>query len=177
MKINCKKIILLYFIYLFVFCHTNWAIAKDVLPIPDLEGRVTDKTNTLSSIEREEITKLLSEYEKETTHQIGVLLIQTLNGESIESYSLRVANSWQLGQKGVDNGVLVALVMKERKIRIELGYGMEKYISDAQANSIIVNTMVPSFKEGNFAQGLKDGLQQIMDKARNFVVPTIDNKK
>jgi uncharacterized protein len=177
MKINHKKIIPLCLICLFAFFSTSLAIANDVLPVPNLEGRVTDKTNTLSTIDREEITKLLSEYEKETTHQIGVLLIQTLNGESLESYSLRVVNSWQLGQKGVDNGVLLTLVMKERKIRIELGSGMEKYISDAQAKSIIVDTMVPSFKKGNFAKGLKDGLLQIMDKARNFVVPTIDNKR
>lgn len=176
MRNNRKEIISFNFICLLVFLSTSLAIANNVLPTPKLEGRVTDKTNTLSSFERDEITKILNEYENETTHQIGVLIIPSLNGETIESYSLRVANSWQLGHKGVDNGVLVTLAMKERKVRIELGYGMQKYISDAQAKSIIINSMVPSFKIGAFAKGLVDGLQEIMDKARDFVVPLTDIK-
>lgn len=163
-----KNIVLFYFLLFVCFVNTTSVIADEHLPIPKIEGRVTDQTNTLSSKDREEITKLLRDYEKVTTHQIGVLIIPTLNGESIESYSLRVANSWKLGHKGVDNGVVVTLAMKERKVRIELGRGMEKYISNSKAKSIIVNSMIPAFRKYDYSKGLKDGLQQIMTEARKF---------
>jgi len=112
----------------------------------------------------------LANYERETSHQIGVLLIPTLSGESIESFSLRVANSWKLGQKGLDNGILVTLAMEERAVRIELGLGMERFISNAAAQSIIKNSMVPAFRRGDYAGGLHAGLEQLMSEGRRFVV-------
>jgi uncharacterized protein len=90
---------------------------------------------------------LLADYHRETHQQLVVLTIPTLSGEPLETYSLRVANTWGLGYKGFDNGILVLLALQERKVRIELGKGMERYISDAQAGSIIEESMVPAFRK------------------------------
>jgi uncharacterized membrane protein YgcG len=111
---------------LFVFA--SFGGAADRQAVPRLDGRVTDVANMSSGPDRERLSGLLARYERETFHQIGVLLIPTLSGETIETYSLRVANSWKLGQKGLDNGILVTMAMKERAIRIELGVGFERFI-------------------------------------------------
>lgn len=139
--------------------------------VPPLQGPVTDYANVLSQADRERLTSMLARYERETSHQIAVLLIPTLSGERIESFSLRVANSWGLGQKDADNGVLVTLAMKEREVRIELGSGMEKLISNATVQTIIQNSMVPAFRKGHYAAGLQAGLDQLMKEGRKFVLP------
>jgi len=139
--------------------------------IPPLQGRVTDLANVLSPEDQDRLEAKLARYEQETSHQLAVLLVPTLSGESIEAFSLRVANAWALGHKGIDNGILVTLAMKERSVRIELGLGMEKYISDESAKSIIDGVMVPAFGKGDYAGGLEAGLDQLMEQGRRFVVP------
>lgn len=139
--------------------------------VPPLEGRVTDLADVLSPAERDRLERMLAGYEEETSHQIAVLLVSTLAGEDIDAFSLRVANTWGLGQKGIDNGVLVTLAMKERAVRIELGFGMEKYISNETAKSIIDGVMLPAFRKGDYAGGLEAGLEQLMGLGRRFVVP------
>lgn len=153
-----------------LFLFAPFSGAADGQPVPRLEGRVTDVARVLSEADRERISDLLARYERETSHQIGVLLIPTVSGEKIESFSLRVANSWKLGQKGLDNGILVTMAMKERAVRIELGVGMERFISNATAQSIINNSMVPAFRKGDYAGGLQAGLEQLMREGRRFVV-------
>ena len=138
--------------------------------VPKLEDRITDTANVLSEPDRKRLTEMLARYERETFHQIAVLTIPSLLGESIESFSLRVVNSWGIGHKDFDNGILVTLAMKERKIRIELGLGMEKYITNATAQLIIQNSMVPAFRKGDYAGGLESGLKQLMKEARKFVI-------
>jgi uncharacterized protein len=145
-------------------------VAADALPVPALKDRVNDTAGVLTAAERERLSGLLGQYERETYHQLAVLTIPTLSGEPLEAYSLRVANTWGLGIKGFDNGILVLLAMKERKVRIELGKGMERYISDAQTKAIIDDSMVPAFKKGDFAGGLQNGLQRLMAEARKYVV-------
>ena len=83
--------------------------------VPQLKGRVTDVAKVLSDTDRERLTDMLRSYEEETSHQIAILIIPTLSSENIESFSLRVANSWGLGHKDINNGILVTLAMKERK--------------------------------------------------------------
>ncbi len=149
-------------------------VAADYQSIPQLEGRVTDVANVLSVADRDRLAKTLARYEQETSHQFAVLLIPTLSEESIESFSLRVAKAWGLGQKGLNNGILVTLAMKERMVRIELGLGMERYISNEFAQSIITNTMGPAFRKGDYAGGLQAGLEQLMKEGRQFVVTPTD---
>jgi uncharacterized protein len=138
--------------------------------VPKLTGRVNDTANVLSNSDRARLTDILSKYEQETHHQIAVLTIATLGDEPIETFSLRTFNAWGLGFKGVDNGILVTLAMKEKRVRIELGKGMQRFISDADANLIIDKEMTPAFSKGNFSTGLERGLERLMDEGRRFVV-------
>ena len=138
--------------------------------VPKLEDRITDTANVLSAPDRKRLVEILVRYERETRHQIAVLTIPSLLGESIESFSLRVANSWRIGHKDFNDGILVTLVMKERKVRIELGLGMEKFITNATAQSIIETSMIPAFRKNDYAGGLERGLEQLMKEARKFVI-------
>ena len=138
--------------------------------VPKLEDRITDTANVLSASDRRRLVEILARYEHETFHQIAVLTIPSLRGESIESFSFRVANSWAIGHKDFNDGILVTLAMKERKIRIELGLGMEKFITNATAQSIIETSMVPAFRKNDYAGGLESGLKQLMKEARKLVI-------
>ncbi len=138
--------------------------------VPKHEGWINDTANVLSSPERNRLSDILSRYQQETHHQLAVLTVPTLSGESIETFSLRVANTWGLGYKGLDNGILVTLAMKERRVRIELGKGMNRYISDSTAQSIVSTSMTPAFAKGDFSGGLEAGLSRLMQEARSFVV-------
>lgn len=159
-------------LFLFAAC----ALAADQ-PVPRLEARVTDVAKVLSDADRKRLSGMLTSYERETSHQIAVLLVPGLSGESIESFSLRVLNAWKLGQqRGLDNGILVALAMEEKLIRIELGAGMKKYISSAAAQSIIHDSMLPAFRKDDFAGGLHAGLQELMKQGRKFVVSPAERK-
>jgi uncharacterized protein len=153
-----------------------WAVAdgEESKWVPKLDGWVNDTANVLSDLDRKRLADMLSRYHEETFHQLVVLTVPTVSGEGIESFSVRVANSWQLGYKGLDNGILVTLAMKERTVRVELGKGMERYISDATVKSIIDSSMTPAFAHGDIAGGLERGLNRLMDEARRFVVKTSD---
>jgi uncharacterized protein len=146
------------------------AFATHAQPVPPHTGWVTDTAAVFSEPDRTRLSKLLADYHRGTHHQFAVLTVATLSGESIEAFSQRVANTWGLGYKGHDNGVLLTLAMKEQRVRIELGKGMERYINNAQAQSIIDDTMVPAFKKGDFAGGIEAGLGRLMTLARKFVV-------
>jgi uncharacterized protein len=150
------------------------AIADGERPVPPLEGRITDTARVLLPSDRDRLANMLARYEYETTHQIAVLIVPRLSGESIEAFSLRVANAWGLGQKGLNNGVLVAVAIEERAVRIEVGLGIRRYISDAMAQSIIDSAIVPGFRRGDYAGGLQSGLERLMKEGRRFVVTPAD---
>ena len=138
--------------------------------IPRLEGRVVDVAKVLSEGDRKRISDMLTSYERETSHPIAVLVVPALKGEAIEAYAAQVVKAWNLGQPRLDNGILVALSMEEKLIRIEIGKGMEKYIPPTRARSIIDKLMLPAFRKGDFAGGLDAGLQELMKEGRKFVV-------
>jgi uncharacterized membrane protein YgcG len=138
--------------------------------VPVHTGWVNDNANILTKSDQEHLSDMLRNYQDETHHQIAVLTVTSLEGEPIGSFSLRTANTWGLGLKGIDNGILVTLAMKERMVRIELGKGMENFISHSDAEVIIDTEMAPAFAKGNFSQGLELGLRRLMDQARRFVV-------
>jgi uncharacterized protein len=98
------------------------------------------------------------------------LTIASLGGEKIEALSLKTANAWRLGNKGFDDGILVILAMKEHRARIEVGKGMQRFISDADAKRTLDTEMTPPFSRGDIAGGLERGLEQLMDEGRRFVV-------
>ena len=130
-----------------------------------------DLAHVFSMTEAERISRMLADYEDETSHELAVLTVPTLEGEAIESFSLRVADAWNLGREGVNNGILVTLALKERTARIELGPGFEPYIPNAKAQEIMNESMIPAFAKGQFAEGVESGLRRLMDEGRKFVVP------
>ena len=141
-----------YSLVLFSFLLTNSIFALDV---PFLSGRVIDDVGILSDEIKISIENKLKEHEKQTSNQVVVLIIPSLEGEILEEYSLKVASTWKLGQKGKDNGVLLLIAKNDRKIRIEVGYGLEGTLTDVLCNRIIRNEITPSFKQGNFSLGVE----------------------
>ncbi|RLD56933.1 MAG: hypothetical protein DRJ01_14565 [Bacteroidetes bacterium] len=131
------------------------------LKIPKLTGRVNDYAEILNSTQEKEITALLFSQEHKTSSQFVLLTVPTLKGGSLEDYSIKVADSWKIGQKGLDNGVLLLISIAEKKIRIEVGYGLESILTDMKCGYIIRNIIVPHFKRGNYYDGIYSGLQAI----------------
>jgi uncharacterized protein len=122
--------------------------------VPYLTGRVVDNAEILKPDTRRQVTEALRSHEQQTTNQIAVLTVPTLNGESVEEYAVRVFEQWKLGQKGKDNGVLLVVVPQDRRMRIEVGYGLEGTLTDAHASRIIRNVMTPRFKQGDYDGGV-----------------------
>ena len=137
-------------------------IVAAALDVPYLTGRVTDNAGILSDSMRRSLTKRLKAHEGRTGNQIAVLTLPTLKGESIEEYAVEVFEEWKLGQKGKDNGILVIVVPNDRRMRIEVGYGLEGTLTDSMAGSIIRNAMAPRFKKGNFDGGVQAGIKNII---------------
>jgi len=129
--------------------------------IPELKGYVNDYAGVISSSEEREINALLSSLEKSGVAQIAVLTVDDLQGHEIESYSIKAADQWKLGQKDRDNGILFLLALDEKKVRIEVGYGLEGTMTDAKSGYIIRNVIIPEFKRGNFGNGLYKGVDAV----------------
>ncbi len=143
----------------------GWAAlagAQDLQPVPALKARVTDLTATLSAEQRERLEARLAAFEREKGAQIAVLLVPTTQPERIEQYAIRVAEQWRLGRPGVDDGALLLIAREDRKLRIEVGYGLEGALNDATARRIIAETITPHFRERRFYEGIDAGLGRIL---------------
>lgn len=130
--------------------------------IPPLTARVTDLTGTLSVQQRQAIETQLRDFELRKGSQIAVLLVPSTKPETVEQYSIRVAETWKLGRKGVDDGVLVLIAKEDRELRIEVGYGLEGVIPDAVAKRVTDEIMVPYFKQGDFFGGIRAGVDRLI---------------
>lgn len=139
-----------------------FAGAQELQPVPALTARVTDLSATLSADERVRLERKLAAFETRKGAQIAVLLVPTVKPESIEQYSIRVADAWKLGRKGVDDGVLLLIAKQDKKLRIEVGYGLEGAVNDATAKRIISETITPRFKQGDFYGGIDAGLDALL---------------
>jgi uncharacterized protein len=140
-----------------------WEAGTDgLLPIPALSAHVTDLTQTLSVPEKEALEAKLVDWEARTTNQLAVLIVPTTRPEPIESYAIRVAEKWQIGRKGKDNGALFLVAKDDRKMRIEVGYGLEGTLTDVTSRRIIAETVAPLFREGKFAAGIGAGVDRII---------------
>ena len=138
---------------------TGLACAADV---PMLSGRVVDNAELLSPAAHERISAALKAHEDKTTNQIAVLTIATLGEDNIEQYAVRVFETWKLGKKDKDNGLLLVIVPKERKIRFEVGRGLEGAVPDVVASRTIRNVIAPSFKASQFDKGVEEGVAAIV---------------
>lgn len=150
-----KKIIL---ILLFIFSFLNADITQY---FPKLEGRVVDETNLLSPLVKKDIDLILKEEEEKSSNQIVVVILNSLNGYTIEEYSYQLGRFWGIGQKDKNNGVLLVISMAERKIRIEVGYGLEGALTDKIAHEIINYTIKPNFKANQYELGILKALNEI----------------
>lgn len=137
------------------------AAAEDA-PIPPLAGRVVDVNATLTAGQRRELEASLEAFEKRKGSQIAVLITGTSFPEPIESFSLRVAEAWKIGRKGVDDGIVVVVARSDQAMRIEVGYGLEGAVADAVAKRLIEEEFIPRFREGDFYGGLRAGLDRLM---------------
>jgi uncharacterized protein len=132
------------------------------LEVPRPEGYVNDHAGLLSERQKAGLEAVLRRFESETTNQVVLLVIPSLEGDSLEDFSIRVAESWKVGQKGRDNGVIFLVAVNDRKARIEVGYGLEGALTDAQSGRILRNLVFPAFRQGDYPGGIQAGLVGIL---------------
>jgi uncharacterized protein len=137
-------------------------VAGAFVDVPRLERRVTDLTSTLSAAEVAAIEHKLAALEERKGSQIAVLLLPSTKPETIEQFSIRVAEAWQVGRKGVDDGAILIVATDDRTLRIEVGYGLEGVLPDAIARSIIGETIVPHLRAGGLAGGIDAGIDAMV---------------
>ena len=131
------------------------------IAVPPLKARVTDLTATLTSDQRAALEQKLAALEARKGSQVAVLLVPTTQPETVEQYAIRVFDQWKLGRKGMDDGVLLLVAKNDRKLRIEVGYGLEGAIPDAIARRVMDEDIVPLFKQGNFYGGISAGTDRV----------------
>ena len=165
---------------LFGCLFNNTAFAKLEVPAaPPLERPIIDQTESLANEDIDRIAQLINAERQKKSFQIGVLMISTLGSDdSLEEYSLKVARQWGIGDKKKSNGVLLLIAKNDRKMRIEVGNGMEGSLTDARASQIIRNTIAPKFRSGDYAGGVEAGVKRIIDVAegRNLSDNDIDGE-
>jgi uncharacterized protein len=153
--------------FLLLLLTTAWAI----IPIPDLSRRVTDLTGTLASTQAGALEQKLAAFEAEKGSQIAVLMIATTQDEDIAQFGIRVADVWKIGRKNIDDGVILIIAKNDRKLRLEVGYGLEGVIPDAVAKRVITETITPFFKQGDFAGGIDAGVSQLIQLIKGEPLP------
>ena len=165
---------------LFGCLFNNTAFAKLEVPAaPPLERPIIDQTESLANEDIDRIAQLINVERQKKSFQIGVLMIPTLGSDdSLEEYSLKVARQWGIGDKKKSNGVLLLIAKNDRKMRIEVGNGIEGSLTDARASQIIRNTIAPKFRSGDYAGGVEAGVKRIIDAAegRNLSDNDIDGE-
>jgi uncharacterized protein len=140
-----------------------WAsIARADVAIPPLTGRVVDQTGTLTSDDIAALTQTLKNLEMRKGSQVAVLIVPTTQPETIEQFSIRVADAWKIGRKKIDDGALLVIAKNDRKLRIEVGYGIEGALTDVTARRIIDEVITPRFRTGDFAGGVAAGVNRII---------------
>jgi len=141
------------------------------LEVPDLDGRVNDRAGMLSASSRRSLESALSAFEARGGVQIAVLTIPSLEGEPLEAFSLKTARAWGLGRKDVNDGVLFLISKNDRRMRIEVGHGLEGSLPDALAGRIIADETAPRFRAGDYDGGITAGVNAIMAASRGSYAP------
>src|ERR1700744_4165315 len=140
-----------------------WAFAAFAdVAVPPLTGRVVDQTGTLSSDTVASLSQKLKDFEARKGSQIAVLIVPTTAPETIEQYSIRVAEAWKVGRRKIDDGALLVVAKDDHKLRIEVGYGLEGALTDVSARRIIDEVITPKFRSGDFAGGISAGIDRII---------------
>jgi uncharacterized protein len=151
-------------------------LAGAEVAVPPLTARVTDLTGTLSGGAVARIEAKLADLEAKKGSQVAVLIVPTTQPEEIEQYGIRVEDTWKLGRKGVDDGVYLIVAKNDRRVRIEVSYGLEGALPDAVTNRIITETITPHFKLGDYDGGVEAGVNQIISVINGEPLPAPDRK-
>jgi uncharacterized protein len=147
-------------------CPSSLAHSVHAAEVPQLKGYVNDYANMMSPAVRAKLTKELKEFERTDSTQVVILTIPSLEGQTIEDYSIKVAESWKIGQKGRDNGVIFIVASQERRMRIEVGRGLEGRLTDLTAGRIIDLVVRPRFKRGDINGGFVAGVSTLIDATK-----------
>ena len=150
------------------------ARAQALQPIPKLEARVTDVTGTLTAQQQAALETRLAEFEARKGSQIAVLIVPTTQPEEIEQYGIRVVEQWKLGRAKEDDGALLLVALQDKRMRIEVGRGLEGALTDLVSKRIIADTITPLFKQGDFAGGIGAGVEQIIKVVDGEALPEPD---
>jgi len=148
-----------------------WGGASAVPTFPELMGRVTDEAGLLSPATRAQISQLLQSQEQATSNQVVVVILKSLQGYTIEDYGYQLGRHWGIGQKKRDNGVLLIVAPNERRVRIEVGYGLEGTLTDALSSDIIQTKVLPLFRLQHFDAGVLAGVQAILGVLNGSYTP------
>lgn len=150
------------------------AAAQALVPVPPLERRVTDLASLLDTGQRDALEQRLAGFEAARGSQVAILVVPTTAPEDIAAFSIRVAEAWKLGRKGVDDGVLLVVAAEDRALRIEVGYGLEGALPDAIAKRIVADVITPHFRNGDFYGGLDAGVSAILAVIEGEPLPEPD---
>jgi uncharacterized protein len=153
----------------FLLCWGGIAAAD--VAVPALTGRVVDQTSTLTPDQTASIEQTLATFEARKGSQIAVLIVPTTAPETIEQFSIRVAEQWKIGRKKIDDGALLVIAKDDRHLRIEVGYGFEGALTDVTAKRSIDEIITPKFKTGDFAGGISAGIDRIIRVADGELLP------
>lgn len=159
--VQIRRAALLSVILLFVSAGTLFAASGSGIKVPAMNGPVNDNASLINSSDEAKLSEYLNRINDKTGIQLAVLTIDSLEGNSIEAYSMAVCEAWQLGQKGEDNGVLLLVAFEDHEFRIEVGYGLEGTLTDMASGIILRNVITPYFKEGRYSTGILAGMQAI----------------
>ena len=157
------------FLALTLVLATAWPVLA--LSFPNPQGYVSDFAGLLLPDTRATLEADLAQLEKDTTAQVAVVTITSLDGDTIEDYAVNLFEAWGIGQKSQDNGVLFIIALVEHKARIEVGYGLEAIITDGRAGRILDDKVIPEFKNGGYSTGILQGAAAIEDYIRGGTTP------
>jgi len=157
---SALKACLLAFCWVLLFA--SGSLRAELVPVPALQHRVTDLTQTLTPDQQSQLEAKLAGFEQQKGSQIAVLIVSSTKPEEIEQYSIRVVDAWKLGREKQDDGILLLVAKDDRKMRIEVGYGLEGAIPDLIAKRIISEIMAPSFRQGDYYGGINNAVEQVI---------------
>lgn len=157
--------------FLILFLSLTAVSSAAALEVPPLRGRINDYAGLIPAERAQALEERLARFERETGHQVAVLTVPGLEGEDLEGFSIKVAESWKIGKKGFDNGVIFLIAKNDRKLRIEVGYGLEGVLPDAIASRIIREVVIPYFRANDFARGIEAGVEAILRITSGELLP------
>ncbi len=137
-------------------------VAEELLPLPKLTGHVVDLTATLTSEQQNRLETQLALLEQQKGSQLAVLILPSTAPEDIAQFGIRLAEAWKLGRKNIDDGAIFIIAKNDKKVRIEVGYGLEGVLPDAIAKRVLAENVTPLFKQGEFAGGIAAGVEQLV---------------